>query len=276
MVVCHSYESGSGPAHSLVIAAGGGRDLAWPHQRVAAELLARSGGRPVHLVLHGGARGADAAIGRAAHQLGWSSLVMPAHWQLHGRAAGPIRNRELLKQAIARAVAHTSPGHHTSVLVVAFPGGAGTASLVQQAHQPASGLFLSPPAPEAFRAIGRSVCLRSIHSLSPSWLFSPPSPPLRCQAHLTVRLLSLHRLPQRRGRPAPCSDPVPSGSWASKPRSSPPPSASSPSSWKAMTLSSAPQLWLSWRRHSLQKGATKRPWVAIAQPRAISSMRALH
>ena len=44
------------PARSLVIAAGGGRDLAWPHQRVAAELLARSGGRLVHLLLHGGAR----------------------------------------------------------------------------------------------------------------------------------------------------------------------------------------------------------------------------
>ena len=29
------------PSHSLVIAAGGGRDLAWPQQRVAAELLAR-------------------------------------------------------------------------------------------------------------------------------------------------------------------------------------------------------------------------------------------
>ena len=93
------------PSHSLVIAAGGGRDLAWPHQRVAAELLARSGGRLVHLVLHGGARGADAAIGRAAHQLGWSSLVMPAQWERHGRAAGPIRNRELLQQAIAKAVA---------------------------------------------------------------------------------------------------------------------------------------------------------------------------
>ena len=129
------------PARSLVIAAGGGRDLAWPHQRVAAELLARSGGRPVHLVLHGGARGADAAIGRAAHQLGWSSLVMPAQWQLHGRAAGPIRNRALLEQAVARAVAHTSPGHHASVLVVAFPGGAGTASLVQQARRMA---FRSP------------------------------------------------------------------------------------------------------------------------------------
>ena len=126
------------PSHSLVIAAGGGRDLAWPQQRVAAELLARSSGRLVHLVLHGGARGADAAIGRAAQQLGWSALVMPAQWQLHGRAAGPIRNRELLQQAIAKAVAHTSPGSLASVLVVAFPGGAGTASLVREARRMAS------------------------------------------------------------------------------------------------------------------------------------------
>ena len=126
------------PSRSLVIAAGGGRDLAWPQQRIAAELLARSGGRLVHLLLHGGARGADAAIARAAHQLGWCSLVMPAEWGRHGRAAGPIRNRELLEQAIARAVAHTSPGSIASVLVVAFPGGAGTASLVQQARRMAS------------------------------------------------------------------------------------------------------------------------------------------
>ena len=126
------------PSHSLVIAAGGGRDLAWPQQRVAAELLARSGGRLVHLLLHGGARGADAAIGRAAQQLGWSALVMPAQWQLHGRAAGPIRNRELLEQAVARAVARRSPGCLTSVLVVAFPGGAGTASLVREARRMAS------------------------------------------------------------------------------------------------------------------------------------------
>ena len=126
------------PSHSLVIAAGGGRDLSWPQQRVAAELLARSGGRLVHLLLHGGARGADAAIGRAAQQLGWSALVMPAQWQLHGRAAGPIRNRALLEQALARAVAHSSSGCLTSVLVVAFPGGAGTASLVREARRMAS------------------------------------------------------------------------------------------------------------------------------------------
>ena len=138
MALCMSSRPVMGPARSIVIAAGGGRDLAWPHQRVAAELLARSGGRLVHLLLHGGARGADAAIARAAHQLGWSALVMPAEWRRHGRAAGPIRNRELLELAVARAEAHTSPGVSTSVLVVAFPGGSGTASLVQQARRMAS------------------------------------------------------------------------------------------------------------------------------------------
>lgn len=138
MAVCMSSRPVMVPGRSLVIAAGGGRDLAWPHQRVAAELLARSGGRLVHLLLHGGARGADAAIARAAHQLGWSVLVMPAEWRRHGRAAGPIRNRELLELAVARAEAHTSPGVSTSVLVVAFPGGPGTASLVQQARRLAS------------------------------------------------------------------------------------------------------------------------------------------
>ena len=139
MAFCRSSQLEITPARSLVIAAGGGRDLAWPHQRVAAELLARSSGRLVHLLLHGGARGADAAIGRAARQLGWSARVVPAQWELHGRAAGPIRNRELLEQAIAKALAHSSPGSIASVLVVAFPGGAGTASLVQQAQRMASG-----------------------------------------------------------------------------------------------------------------------------------------
>jgi predicted Rossmann-fold nucleotide-binding protein len=148
------------PSRSLVIAAGGGRDLAWPHQRIAAELLARSGGRLVHLLLHGGARGADAAIARAAHQLGWFSLVMPAQWQQHGRAAGPIRNRELLQQAIARAVAHSSPGSMASVLVVAFPGGAGTASLVQHARR----LAARSPVPIAVVEVSPSAGLWAVPS----------------------------------------------------------------------------------------------------------------
>ncbi len=63
---------------SLVIVAAGGRDLVWPQARIASALLQRSGGRSVHLLLHGGARGADRAIGRAAQQLGWRVLALAA------------------------------------------------------------------------------------------------------------------------------------------------------------------------------------------------------
>ena len=123
------------PSHSLVIVAGGGRDLLWLPAQIAAVLLARTSGQLVHGLLHGGARGADRTIGRAAHQLGWPVEVLPADWRRHGRAAGPIRNRELLKLAISRAEALSSAAAPVSVLVVAFPGGAGTASLVREARR---------------------------------------------------------------------------------------------------------------------------------------------
>ncbi|QPN64877.1 hypothetical protein H8F25_04310 [Synechococcus sp. CBW1004] len=118
-----------------MIVAGGGRDLAWPVERIASALLQRSGVRAVHLLLHGGARGADQAIGRAAHQLGWRVQSLAAEWRRFGRCAGPIRNRQLLEQALIEAQAHTSPSFSASVLVIAFPGGSGTASLVQQARR---------------------------------------------------------------------------------------------------------------------------------------------
>ena len=135
MPVCMSSKPEEAPSRSLVIAAGGGRDLRWSDQRVAAELLAHSRGRVVHLLLHGDARGADAAIARAAHQLGWSARVMAAEWRRYGRAAGPVRNRQMVELAIARAERHSAPGLSSSVLVVAFPGGVGTASLLQQARR---------------------------------------------------------------------------------------------------------------------------------------------
>ena len=123
------------PSHSLVIVAGGGRDLLWLPAQIAAVLLARTSGQLVHGLLHGGARGADRTIGRAAHQLGWPVEVLPADWRRHGRAAGPIRNRELLELAISRAEDLSSAAAPVSVLVVAFPGGAGTASLVREARR---------------------------------------------------------------------------------------------------------------------------------------------
>ena len=126
------------PSHSLVIVAGGGRDLLWLPAQIAAVLLARTSGQLVHGLLHGGARGADRTIGRAAFQLGWLVEVLPADWRRHGRAAGPIRNRELLELAISRAEALSCAAAPVSVLVVALPGGAGTASLVREARRRAS------------------------------------------------------------------------------------------------------------------------------------------
>jgi hypothetical protein len=65
------------------------------------------------------------------------------------RCAGPIRNRQLLEQALIEAQAHTSPSFSASVLVIAFPGGAGTASLVQQIPGPGIGSRPSGPSLDA-------------------------------------------------------------------------------------------------------------------------------
>jgi hypothetical protein len=47
-------------------------------------------------VVHGGCRGADLLADRAARSLGYCVIGKGADWNAHGRAAGPIRNREML------------------------------------------------------------------------------------------------------------------------------------------------------------------------------------
>ncbi len=113
----------------LVIVAGGGRDLDWPLDRIVAALLQGTSGRRVLLLLHGGARGADRLIGQAARSLVWPVEVIAAEWGRYGRAAGPLRNGLMLRRALESA----TPAQ-ASVLVVAFPGASGTASLVRQAR----------------------------------------------------------------------------------------------------------------------------------------------
>ncbi len=119
---------------ALVVVAGGGRDLDWSPLMVAAALSSAAAGRLVQLVLHGGARGADRAIDAAAHRLGWPVQAMPAQWARYGLAAGPVRNGQMLRRASEEATTHsrTAP---TGVLVIAFPGRSGTASLLDQAHR---------------------------------------------------------------------------------------------------------------------------------------------
>lgn len=72
------------------------------------------------VIIHGGAQGADAlADSWAVHN--WVAVEeYLAQWDKHGRAAGPIRNQLMLDQG--------KPD-----LVIAFPGGRGTADMVRRA-----------------------------------------------------------------------------------------------------------------------------------------------
>ncbi len=48
------------------------------------------------IVIHGCADGADSMAGIFAKRRGLKVLEFPARWDIHGRAAGPIRNKEML------------------------------------------------------------------------------------------------------------------------------------------------------------------------------------
>lgn len=115
----------------------GGRDFAadggWQWTFVRRSLFAIHEGPqgPIKHLWHGNARGAD----RAAHQ--WAKEFQvpvypcPAEWAKHGKRAGPIRNQNML-------------GQHPD-LVIAFPGGRGTADMVARARR--AGVPVHEPKP---------------------------------------------------------------------------------------------------------------------------------
>jgi hypothetical protein len=49
------------------------------------------------IVVHGGARGADAFAHEVAGEMGFVREVHEAEWNSNGKAAGPIRNEEMAK-----------------------------------------------------------------------------------------------------------------------------------------------------------------------------------
>ena len=81
-------------------------------------------------VLHGDAPGVDAAAARWCLDRDVAATAMAARWDLHGRAAGPIRNGHLVALAVKLDAA-----------VHAFPGGRGTADCVRRAR--AAGLSVT-------------------------------------------------------------------------------------------------------------------------------------
>ena|SRR5688572_22508209 len=78
--------------------------------------------RVIERVAHGGATGADALANRWAMLNRIRVCVYAPDWTRYGRGAGPIRNQRMLRT-------------ERPDLVVAFPGGAGTADMVAQARK---------------------------------------------------------------------------------------------------------------------------------------------
>lgn len=76
----------------------------------------------VECVIHGAAKGADTLADEWAGSRGVSVRRFPANWERDGKAAGLIRNQEMIDKAEPTAV-------------IAFPGGRGTADMVARAKR---------------------------------------------------------------------------------------------------------------------------------------------
>lgn len=105
----------------------GGRDYK-PSPEEFKEMLAILVRRGIERVITGGAPGVDTHVHRAlagmdaTGLLGLELVVMPADWNLHGKAAGPIRNKAMLSEPGVRQL-------------VAFKGGKGTWNCIQTAKR---------------------------------------------------------------------------------------------------------------------------------------------
>lgn len=52
----------------------------------------------IEFVIHGGCRGVDALAGNWAMENEIQQVIFPAKWKRNGRAAGPIRNQQMLDE----------------------------------------------------------------------------------------------------------------------------------------------------------------------------------
>lgn len=79
------------------------------------------GGHEKVVIIHGDATGADRMAGRWAENKGIRCYAFPAEWDRYGHSAGPMRNKEMLQE--------------DPYVVLAFPGGNGTAHMVRIARE---------------------------------------------------------------------------------------------------------------------------------------------
>lgn len=76
---------------------------------------------PISVIINGGAMGADELSSKWSVSRNKQLWVYKADWKKHGKAAGPIRNQQMIDDG--------KPD-----FVIAFPGGKGTADMVRRAR----------------------------------------------------------------------------------------------------------------------------------------------
>jgi len=103
----------------IVLVCGGrdfqGRNFAW-NQLDDVHALEH-----IQLLVHGAASGADSIGAQWADRHGVQQVACPANWGYYDQAAGPVRNKAMLKLR--------------PQLVIAFLGGNGTADMVKQSKK---------------------------------------------------------------------------------------------------------------------------------------------
>lgn len=118
-MTAHSYPNASRMGGFRVLVCGG-RDFS-DYQLLAGVLDRLHDENPIAAIIHGNARGADTLAHQWAIKRGVGGWACPANWSRDGKRAGPLRNQRML-------------GHHPD-LVVAFPGGRGTADMIGRAEK---------------------------------------------------------------------------------------------------------------------------------------------
>jgi hypothetical protein len=99
----------------------GGRDFS--DKQVAVKWIGRIHKmHEVGQVIHGAAKGADSIAEEVAKFMGIAVREFPADWNAHGKAAGPIRNKQMLDEG--------KPD-----MVLALPGGRGTENMITQTRE---------------------------------------------------------------------------------------------------------------------------------------------
>ena len=87
------------------------------------------------LIITGGARGADTEANLFARRHSIPLKVFNANWKLHGKSAGPIRNKIMLDYLLTF---HDK----NNLAVIAFPGGRGTQNMVSIAKESGVKIFI--------------------------------------------------------------------------------------------------------------------------------------